>query len=192
MNKTRLEAFSDGVIAIILTIMVLELKVPKGHSFEALAALWPVFAAYSLSYVNVFLIWLNHHDIFGPMKVIDRSVLFVNGLLLFAASFVPFATAFAGEAHWNAPLPVAIYGLVMLAVSLAFFRLRVVASRCTEDRASKSKQLGESRTNLYLAGAFFVAICCTAFAPRLALSLYAIASLVGVVHRRHQAGGKPK
>jgi hypothetical protein len=124
------------------------------------------------------------------LKVIDRPVLFVNGLLLFVASFVPFATAFAGEAHWNAPLPVAIYGLVMLAVSLAFCRLRVAASRCTEDLALKSRQLREAHTSRYFAVAVFVAICCTAFAPRLALSLYAIVSLIGVVQRCHQAAGK--
>ena len=129
MEKNRLEAFSDGVIAIILTIMVLELKVPKETTFDALGNLWPVYFAYAMSYLNVFFVWLYHHSIFSTLEEVDLPLLLANGLLLFFVSLVPFATAYAGESHWTAPLPVIIYGLVMVAVSLAFVRLRFAASR---------------------------------------------------------------
>ena len=129
MEKSRLEAFSDGVIAIILTIMVLDLKVPKEPTLDALSNLWPVYVAYTLSYGNVFFVWLNHHDIFASLKEIDRSLLLWNGLLLFLVSLIPFVTAFASESYWTAPLPVSLYGLVMVAVSLAFVRLRTSAKR---------------------------------------------------------------
>jgi uncharacterized membrane protein len=80
MHKARLEAFSDGVIAIILTIMVLELKVPKEPTLEALAQLWPVWVAYALSYYNVFVLWVTHHEAFGRIGTVSREVLFANGL----------------------------------------------------------------------------------------------------------------
>src|SRR5436190_18598207 len=118
MNKNRLESFSDGVIAIILTIMVLELKIPSDPSFEGLGRLWPVYFAYLLSFANVFLMWVSHHEIVSAVRTINYPLIFANGTTLFFMSLVPFAMAFAGEAHWTAPVPVALYGIVMFAVCL--------------------------------------------------------------------------
>jgi uncharacterized membrane protein len=183
VSKTRIEAFSDGVIAIILTIMVLDLKVPKEYSVSALASLWPVYVAYVLSYALVFLAWLNHHSIFSAVAEVDRPVLLANGLLLFSISFIPFATAFAGEAHWGSPVPVVTYGLVMVLVSLAFSYLRHVVSRCAIDTAVASKQRAESKKGLFFAAAFFAGACVGIFYPRLALVLYGLHPLYAAVRR---------
>jgi uncharacterized membrane protein len=157
MHKGRLEAFSDGVIAIILTIMVLELKVPKDPTLAGLSQLWPVWLAYVLSYYNVFVLWANHHDAFTRVAEIDRGILFANGSFLFCVSLVPFATAFAGEEHWSSPLPVVLYGLVMLAVSLTFARLRMKLSAHSTDpqasaRSSRDAKHGYRLALLFLAG----------------------------------------
>src|SRR3954470_3655856 len=100
MNKNRLESFSDGVIAIILTIMVLELKVPKEPTVAALSHLWPVYFAYVLSFGNVFVMWVAHHDIVGSLRTVNYPILFANGVLLFFMSLIPFTTEFASETHW--------------------------------------------------------------------------------------------
>lgn len=184
LSKTRLEAFSDGVIAIILTIMVLDLKVPPEHTVEALKALWPVYISYCLSYLFVFLVWLNHHDTFASLEAINRPVLIANGLLLFASSLIPFATAFAGEAHWHASVPVITYGLVMVAVSLAFAWLRTVASRCALDSADVAVQRAQARKSLHLAATFFIGACAGALLPRLGLLAFALTPLVHMVYHR--------
>jgi uncharacterized membrane protein len=178
MEKNRLEAFSDGVIAIILTIMVLDLKVPKEHSWAALALAWPVFGAYTLSYWNVFLIWLNHHHIFSALETVNTRLLFANGLLLFAASFIPFVTAFASESHWTEPLPVTLYGLVMATVSLAFAHLRRSASQSTDDAVVKAMNLAEARVSLSLVVTFSLGALAAWFAPRSALIVYALVPLM--------------
>lgn len=183
MDKSRLEAFSDGVIAIILTIMVLDLKVPKEHTFEALTLAWPVFAAYALSYWNIFLLWLNHHDIFARLEEIDRHVLVANGLLLFLASFIPFATAFASDAHWTQPVPVVLYGLLMAGVSLSFARLRQVALNCLAEAALRPRLADELRSSLFMALAFLVGAAVTWFAPRWGLVLYALAPAYRLIKR---------
>lgn len=139
MSKARLEAFSDAVIAIILTIMVLELEVPHEPTLAALAELWPVWVAYALSYYNVFVFWANHHHAFEHATTVDRGVLFANGLFLFCLSLIPFATAFAGQAHWSSSLPVVLYGLVMLAASLTFGRLQQKLSRQPGDREASTR-----------------------------------------------------
>lgn len=177
MEKSRLEAFSDGVIAIILTIMVLDLKVPKEPSLDALSSLWPVYVAYTLSYGNVFFVWLNHHDIFASIKEVDRSLLLWNGFLLFLASLIPFVTAFASESYWTAPLPVSLYGLVMVAVSLAFVRLRTCAKRHARDEQAAAHHAAEARISLFFAGASLLGSICGWFVPKSALLLYAAAPM---------------
>lgn len=122
MNKGRLEAFSDGVLAIIITIMVLELKVPHEPRIEALAPLVPVFLSYVLSFVYVGIYWNNHHHLFQIVKHVRGPVLWANLHLLFWLSLVPFVTAWSGENHFE-PLPVALYGFVLLMAGVAFFVL---------------------------------------------------------------------
>ncbi|KJV25952.1 hypothetical protein VI06_17510 [Aquitalea magnusonii] len=120
MGKNRLEAFSDGVIAIIITIMVLELKVPHDSSLAALAALWPVFLSYVLSFVYVGIYWNNHHHFYHVVRHVDGRVLWANLHLLFWLSLLPFVTGWMGENHMES-LPVALYGVVLLMSALAWY-----------------------------------------------------------------------
>jgi uncharacterized membrane protein len=122
MNKARLEAFSDGVIAVIITIMVLEMKVPHGTDLESLVPLWPVFLAYVLSYVYIGIYWNNHHHLMHAVQHVNGSILWANLHLLFWLSLVPFVTGWMSENHFAA-LPVAIYGVLLLLSGLAFVLL---------------------------------------------------------------------
>jgi uncharacterized membrane protein len=123
MNRNRLEAFSDGVIAIIITIMVLEFKVPHGETLADLLPLWPVFLSYVLSFVYVGIYWNNHHHLLHAVKKINGSVLWANLNLLFWLSLMPFATAWMGENHFAA-MPVAVYCIDLLMCALAFTMLQ--------------------------------------------------------------------
>jgi uncharacterized membrane protein len=122
VGKGRLEAFSDGVIAIIITIMVLELKVPHGTDLASLRPLWPVFLSYVLSFVYLGIYWNNHHHMLQATERVSGSVLWANLHLLFWLSLVPFVTAWMGENHF-APAPTALYGVVMLLAAMAYWIL---------------------------------------------------------------------
>lgn len=122
MHKGRLEAFSDGVLAIILTIMVLELKVPHGEGVEALRPLLPVFLSYVLSFVYIAIYWSNHHHLFQAVCRVNGPILWVNLHLLFWLSLLPFATAWVGENHFQSA-PLALYGVVLLMAGIAYFVL---------------------------------------------------------------------
>jgi len=123
MTTTRLEAFSDGVVAILITIMVLELKTPHGDDWAALYALAPVASAYVLSFVFLGIYWSNHHHLLHISDRVTGGVLWANLHLLFWLSLVPFTTAWMGEAHM-APLPVALYGAVLMMAGVAYFILK--------------------------------------------------------------------
>ncbi len=122
MNTTRLEAFSDAVFAIILTIMVLEFKVPHGAEFEDLLPLWPVFISYVLSFVYVGIYWNNHHHLFHMAKSVNGAVLWANLAMLFWLSLLPFATAWMGENHFAA-IPMAVYCFVLWMCAVTSFIL---------------------------------------------------------------------
>ena len=122
MTKSRMEAFSDGVIAIIITIMVLELRVPLDASVEALVPLIPVILSYALSYVFLGIYWSNHHHLLAATKHVDGRVLWANLHLLFWLSLIPFVTGWMGENHFAA-WPVALYGAVLLLAAVAYFIL---------------------------------------------------------------------
>src|SRR6188508_1632521 len=122
MEKNRLEAFSDGVLAIIITIMVLELKVPHGSDFEALKPLLPVFLSYVLSFIYVGIYWNNHHHLFQAAEEVSGGILWANLHLLFWLSLFPFTTAWMGENHLAA-MPTAIYGFVLLMAAIAYYVL---------------------------------------------------------------------
>jgi len=119
MGKGRLEAFSDGVIAIIITIMVLEFKVPHGAQLSDLLPLWPVFLSYVLSFVNVGIYWNNHHHLMHAVKKVNGAVLWANMNLLFWLSLMPFATAWMGENHF-ASMPVVVYCLDLCLCAVAY------------------------------------------------------------------------
>ena len=128
MEKDRLLAFSDGVIAVIITIMVLELKAPHDASLGALKDLAPVFLSYVLSFVYVAIYWNNHHHFFVLVHRVDGKVLWANLHLLFWLSLVPFATSWLGE-HPAAPIPTAVYGVSLLAPAVAWYVLQTVLIR---------------------------------------------------------------
>ena len=123
MKKGRLEAFSDGVIAIIITIMVLELKIPHGADWEALRPLVPVFLTYVMSFVYLGIYWNNHHHMLYVAEHINGKILWANMHLLFWLSLIPFVTGWMGENHF-APLPTAVYGGVLLAAAIAYYILQ--------------------------------------------------------------------
>jgi uncharacterized membrane protein len=122
MNKGRLEAFSDGVIAILITIMVLELKVPHEANLEALRPIAPVLLSYILSFIYLGIYWNNHHHLFQAVRQVNGKILWANLHLLFWLSLVPFCTAWMGENHF-APTPVALYGAVLLCAAFAYLIL---------------------------------------------------------------------
>jgi uncharacterized membrane protein len=125
MSKGRLEAFSDGVIAILITIMVLELKVPHGSDLEALRPLLPVFLTYVLSFVFLGIYWNNHHHMLHAARTINGKILWANLHLLFWLSIIPFVTGWMGENHF-APLPTAVYGVVLLLAAVAYTILQTL------------------------------------------------------------------
>lgn len=156
MGKTRLEAFSDGVIAILITILVLELKVPHGADLAALAPLWPVFLSYVLSFIYLGIYWNNHHHMFHAVKEISGDVLWANLHLLFWLSLIPFVTGWMGENHFDT-VPVAAYGFVLLMAAVAYWLLarRLVAHH--GKNAVLEQALGKDRKGtisivLYLVG----------------------------------------
>ena len=139
MPKGRMEAFSDGVIAVIITIMVLEMKSPQGTSPAALRPLVPVFLSYVLSFVYVGIYWNNHHHLLHAVQHVEGGVLWANLHLLFWLSLIPFATAWMGENHL-APWPVALYGVVLLLAGTAFVLLtkKLIAHHGRDSRLARS------------------------------------------------------
>ncbi len=141
MTKGRLEAFSDGVIAILITIMVLELKVPHGTDFEALRPILPVFLSYVLSFVYLGIYWNNHHHLLQATARVNGRILWANLHLLFWLSLVPFTTGWMGENHW-APLPTAVYGAVLLFAGLAYLVLQTAIVRENGSDSSLAQAIG--------------------------------------------------
>jgi len=155
MNKTRLEAFSDGVLAIIITIMVLEMKVPHGENLAALQPLLPVFLSYVLSFLYIGIYWNNHHHMLHTAHRVSAGVLWANLHLLFWLSLLPFVTGWMGENHF-APMPTALYGLVLLMAAVAYWILaRVIIATEGEDsllaRAMGKDFKGNASLLIYIA-----------------------------------------
>ncbi len=141
MNKNRLEAFSDGVLAIIITIMVLEMKVPHGAELAALAPLWPVFVSYALSFLYVGIYWNNHHHMLHATNRVNGSVLWANLGLLFCLSLLPFTTGWMGENHF-ARWPTMLYGLNLLAAAVAYFILQNALIRLQGHDSTLARAIG--------------------------------------------------
>lgn len=141
MHKNRLEAFSDGVLAIIITIMVLELKVPHGVEIAALAPLFPVFLSYVLSFTYIGIYWNNHHHMLHTVSKVNGGILLANLHLLFWLSLIPFATGWMGENHFAA-VPTALYGVVLLMSAIAYFILQSVILRAHPQDSLLAKAVG--------------------------------------------------
>jgi uncharacterized membrane protein len=180
MGKSRLEAFSDGVLAIIITIMVLELKVPHGSTIEALAPLVPVLLSYVLSFLYIGIYWNNHHHMLHTLNRVTGRVLWANLHLLFWLSLLPFATGWMGENHFEA-LPSAVYGVVLLASAIAYWLLQqsIIASQGANSplqHAIGSDWKGKLSPILYVA-----AIPLTFVNPALRQALYVAVALIWLV-----------
>ncbi len=147
MGKGRLEAFSDGVLAIIITIMVLEIKVPHGDSLESLKPLLPVFLSYVLSFIYVGIYWNNHHNMLHAVQKIGGSVLWANAHLLFWLSLIPFATGWMGENHFSAR-PVALYGVVLMMCGFAYYILARSLTAVQGKSSKFARELGSMRKEL--------------------------------------------
>ena len=183
MNKNRLEAFSDGVIAIIITIMVLELKVPHGEDFATLAPLWPVFLSYVLSFAYVAIYWNNHHHMLHTLHKVNGPILWANLHLLFWLSLFPFTTGWMGENHF-APGPTALYGVVLLMAAVAYYILQslIIESQGEDSllkRAVKGDWKGKLSPALYL-----LAICAAFVSQWLSLAIYASVAVIWFVPDR--------
>jgi uncharacterized membrane protein len=180
MGKNRLEAFSDGVLAIIITIMVLEMKVPHGDSVAALEPLIPVFLSYVLSFVYVGIYWNNHHHMLHAAGKVSGRVLWANLHLLFWLSLMPFATGWMGENHFSA-LPAAIYGAVLLMAGVAYWIL-ARAIIVTDGRDSLlAKAIGRDRKGSLSIVLYAVAIPLAFVASWLAVSIYVLVALMWVI-----------
>ena len=171
MQKSRLEAFSDGVIAIIITIMVLELKVPHEPTPYALLELWPVFSSYVLSFVYVAIYWQNHHHLLHTARRVDGRILWANTHLLFWLSLVPFSTGWMGENHF-AQWPVVIYGVNLLACGVAYFILSQQILRKEGPTSDLARAIGSDRKGQIALVSYLAAIALAFVSPLLSGLIY--------------------
>jgi uncharacterized membrane protein len=183
MKTTRLEAFSDGVIAIIITIMVLELKVPHGAGFHALRPLIPIFASYVMSFVYVGIYWNNHHHLLHATDKVDGAVLWCNLHMMFWLSLIPFATAWMQETEF-ASLATAVYGCVLLACALAWLLLRAAILRCPGQNERLRVAIGRDRKGKVSLALYAAAIPVAYFHTALSLTLYVIVALMWLIPDR--------
>ena len=180
MGKNRLEAFSDGVLAIVITIMVLELKVVHDSSIEALTKIIPTFLSYVLSFIYIGIYWNNHHHLLHTLKKISGSILWANLHLLFWLSLIPFTTAWMGENNF-APAPAAIYGVVMLMAGIAFFILQqlIIASQ-GEDSILK-KAVGKDLKGKISPVLYVIAIPFAFWFQWISIGLYVLVAIIWLV-----------
>jgi uncharacterized membrane protein len=184
MGKGRIEAFSDGVIAIIITIMVLELKVPHGGKLADLAALWPVFLSYVLSFANVGIYWNNHHHLFHAAKKVNGGVLWANLHLMFWLSLMPFTTAWAGENHFET-MTVVVYALdlMMCAVAYTILQMTLIAANGGTESTMARALGGDLKGKLSLA-AYVIAVPMAFVSTALAGALIVIVALIWFIPDR--------
>ena len=183
MGKGRLEAFSDGVIAIIITIMVLELKVPHAPDLEALGPLWPVFLSYVLSFIYVGIYWNNHHHMLHAVKHISGGVLWANLHLLFWLSLTPFTTAWMGENHFP-PLPVAVYGFGLFMNGVAYSILVRALIRCHGRDSEFAARIGVDVKGYLSVVAYAMAVGLAFVSPWISLAIYAGVAAIWLVPDR--------
>lgn len=182
MQKGRLEAFSDGVIAIIITIMVLEMKVPHeaGANFEALRPIVPVFFSYVLSFIYIGIYWNNHHHLLHTVKKVSGGILWANLHLLFWLSLIPFTTAWMGENHF-ASLPSALYGVVLFLAAVAYFILTKVILAVHGQESVLAKAIGSDFKGKISIVIYFAAILLAFVNALYANVLYSLVAIMWLV-----------
>lgn len=183
MHKTRLEAFSDGVLAIIITIMVLEIKVPHGEGLDALRPLLPVFFSYVLSFIYVGIYWNNHHHMLHATRKVSGGVLWANLHLLFWLSLLPFASGWMGENHF-APMPVALYGVILLMAGFAYWLLARAIIRADGPESLLARAIGKDWKGNASVLLYLVAIPLTFFNEWVAEAIYVGVALMWLVPDR--------
>jgi uncharacterized membrane protein len=180
MHKTRLEAFSDGVLAIIITIMVLELKVPHGEGLEALRPLVPVFVSYVVSFIYVGIYWNNHHHMLQATRHVNGRVLWANLHLLFWLSLLPFVTGWMGENHF-ARLPSAVYGVVLLMAGIAYWILARTIVAAEGEASLVAKAIGKDRKGTVSVLLYVIAIPLAFVSQWIALAIYVGVAMVWLI-----------
>ena len=183
MGKGRLEAFSDGVIAIIITIMVLEIKVPHGDTMNDLLPLLPVFLSYILSFVYVGIYWNNHHHMLHATTIVTGAMLWANLHLLFWLSLFPFATGWMGENHFTA-LPTALYGVVLLMAAIAYCLLEQAIIRAQGPNSLLKQAVGRDLKGKLSPVLYLVAIVATIRSPWTAEAIFVAAALIWLIPDR--------
>lgn len=183
MGKGRLEAFSDGVIAIIITIMVLEIKVPHGTDFEALRPLIPIFLSYVLSFIYLGIYWSNHHHLLQAAQHVNGRILWANLHLLFWLSLIPFTTGWIGENQFAA-LPVALYGTVLLLAGVAYFFLTQALIAHHGKTSTLATALGDNFKGKISVVIYAVAIVLSFVNPVLACALYVAVAIMWLIPDR--------
>jgi uncharacterized membrane protein len=183
MSKERLTAFSDGVIAIIITIMVLELKVPHGDDWAALVTLLPVFLSYVLSFVYVAIYWNNHHLLLHTSRHLNSLILWANMHLLFWLSLIPFATGWMGENHF-AELPTAVYGAALLMPAIAYYLLQLAIMRSERGESVLAKALGRDIKGRISPVLYLAAIILAFVHPWISCAIYTLVALMWFIPDR--------
>ena len=183
MGKGRLEAFSDGVMAIIITIMVLELRVPDGTDWAVLHELAPTFLSYVLSFIYLGIYWNNHHHLWQAAKRVNGPILWANLHLLFWLSLVPFVTGWMGENHF-APLPVALYGLILWMSGLAYYLLTLTLISLHGRDSLIATALGNKRKEIASLVAYAFAIVLAFVDTTFSLALYVFVALIWLIPDR--------
>jgi uncharacterized membrane protein len=183
MHKGRLEAFSDGVIAIIITIMVLEIKVPHETTLDALLKLGPVFLSYVISFIYVGIYWNNHHHLLQSIKKVDGRVLWSNLFLLFWLSLLPFASGYMGENHF-AEITVTLYGLVLLGCALGYYVLTLSFLRNHDNASVIHKAVGNKLKERLSLGAYILGLIVSFWYPLIAFGIFCSVAIVWLIPDR--------
>lgn len=181
MNKNRLEAFSDGVLAIIITIMVLELKIPSGHTFADLKPLLPVFLSYVLSFVYVGIYWGNHHHLLHVLKKVSSGIIWSNLNLLFWLSLIPFATAWMGENNFSGE-SVAVYAVLLNICGASYYILQQVIVRCcTLTPKMQTAMQKQSKKGIASLVCYTIAIVFSFFLPMISDLLFVAVAIMWII-----------
>jgi uncharacterized membrane protein len=191
MPKGRLEAFSDGVIAIIITIMVLEMKVPHGDRLQDLEPLLPVFLSYLLSFFYVGIYWNNHHHMLHACSAVTGGMLWANLHLLFWLSLFPFATGWMGENHFTAA-PTVLYGVVLLMAGIAYYLLQQTIIRAQGEGSLLKKAIGSDWKGKLSPVLYLIAIVVTLRSPWMAQAVYVGAALIWLIPDRRIEKALPR
>ena len=180
MNKNRLEAFSDGVLAIIITIMVLELKIPHSAEFSALKPIFPLFLSYLISFIYIGIYWNNHHHMMHAAEKVSGKILWANLHLLFWLSMVPFVTAWMGENHF-APTTLALYGMVLLMAAIAYYILEMSLIHHHGPDSLLSKAVGKNKKGQWSVALYIIGISTSFFSQWISGAMYILVAIMWLI-----------